>query len=491
MKEPMKYKKKLLTYMLYIFLFLVLVFPFFGTLAYVIPAADDFSFAGDMQRYGGDNIKGVFNMVKDNYFHWQGSFFGTFLIGAVNPLQKFGVKGISLFLIVVLILFILIIMWMVSLFLRKTYKNAEKTIILISILLVAGSFNARIPKEILFWYTGSCAYTVPLLCAFLGVILLLKYYQEQEQCEKNKFLLIGSATFGFLASGGALQITGFTCWCYLLLLIFTIIKRKKVKMIGMVFIIVLAGGLLNTLAPGNFVRRDLSYESISIIQAVYYTFIAIINELEYIFSQTYVPWLFLLFTVIAFIGHKPIKEQLYHPLVVGTAVILSWFISTFPVCFGYGNSTIEQRGLTILDIFIVQGVFLIINSLINYIKGFKKIVLTCEGITLIMIFSFISIGYLQSRLPVSTMPSLRCLQKLVSGETQQFSMKWKEIFKEIEGTEGSEVNLEISSDLLDRDMILMFPELSENPDKWVNGAVAIYYGKDKLNVFIKEVESQE
>lgn len=488
MKEPMKYKKKLLTYMLYIFLFFVLIFPFYWALIYVLPAADDFSFSGDVQRFGGHDIRSLLNMVKDSYVGWQGSFFGIFLVGAVDPLRRFGINGISIFLIIILIIFMAMITRLVCLFLKQTYQNTADVTILISILLIAGCLNVRLPKEVFFWYTGTCTYMVPLLCGFLGIMLLLKYWHSNEKSKNNYFLLTGSAFLGFLASGGILQITGFICWCYLLFLIFAFVKKRKVKTIGIVFFIVLTGAFINALAPGNFARQEMTYESVSIFKAVYYTLVTVGNEIKYIFSETYIPWLLLTFTILAFLYHKPINEKLYHPVIIGITVIFSWCISTFPVCFGYGSSAIEQRGYIILDLFIVLGLFLFINSLVNYIKTIRKVILTRENITIIFIFSIIMIGYLQISLPAGNIPSLRCLQKLVSGEAQHFSNDWKETLQEIESSDESIVKVELDRSLLDKDMIFLFPELSENPEKWVNGAVAIFYGKDRLDVSIEEEE---
>lgn len=194
------------------------------------------------------------------------------------------------------------------------------------------------------------------------------------------------------------------------------------------------------------------------------------------------------FTILAFLYHKPINEKLYHPVIIGIAVIFSWCISTFPVCFGYASSAIEQRGYIILDLFIVLGLFLFVNSLVNYIKTIRKVILTRESIIIIFIFSIIMIGYLQTSLPAENIPNLRCLQKLVSGEVQYFSNNWKETLQEIESSDESVVKVELDRSLLDKDMIFLFPELSENPEKWVNSAVAIFYGKDRLDVSIKEEE---
>lgn len=490
MKEnQIEYNKRKYLYIVFcIFLIILLLVPFFWALYYVLPAADDFSFSGDIQKLGGHNIGGAFKMVKDNYFSWQGSYFGLFLVGIVDPLRRSGVKGISTFLIIIFILFITIIFSIVYIFNRKTYRKSNFVLFVTSILVTAGCLNVRLPKEIFFWYTGACTYLVPLLCGFVGLICLEKYYQSKEENVKSKSLLIISAFLGSLASGGILQVTGFICWLYLLFFLYAFYKKRKLLKIGGIFLVVLGGALINALAPGNFARQEMSYEKISFLKAIYYTIITIINELKYIFSVTYIPWLLIIFIILAFLYHKPIKEKLYHPMLVGVAVILSWFISTFPVCLGYGSSTMEQRGYTILDIYMILGMFLILNSIVNYIKLYKKINLTGEGIIIISIFSVVTIGYFQPQIPISNIPSLLCLRQLISGEAQQFNREWTEILKEIEDTEGSEVNLTIKDNLFDKDIIYLFPEISENPEKWINDAVAKYYGKERLNININKQE---
>ncbi len=369
------------------FLLITGMIPYLITVVYALPAADDFTFSNDVVSFGGHSLAGVFNTVKSFYMSWQGSYYGVALSGGIDPIGRMGTGGINIVLLLTAISGIFIISVVIYKFCMLNYAAKEIRVFL-TIAMLWGYFNTRIAKELTFWYNSICIYTIPLLTGLFGVICLIKAIMDANDKRKSSIFCLLSMTLGFLASGGSLQVAGYVCWLYLLFLGWGILEKKHWKITLMAFGITLLGALVNVTAPGNYNRQSTSYENISIFKAAYYTFITVINEMKYIFSQTYIPWLLLLLTIIAFLFLKPVKEKLYHPIIVGGAVLISWLISTFPVCYGYASSELASRGYEILDIYMVIGLFLFINSLVNWLK-LKEISLSKEVILAVGILAVI------------------------------------------------------------------------------------------------------
>lgn len=458
-----------------------LILPIIGTMCYALPSADDFSFSNDLRRAGGHNFHGIMTVVKDNYLGWQGSFFSTFSVTFLDSFHSFGITGIKITLICIFLLFIFSIICFMKLYTNAIYDMPKEIVFFIILLLIAWCFNIRMAKQLFFWHTGACTYVIPLLFGFFGISCVVSYLKV-----KRYYYLVFCVIFGFLASGGSLQITGFICFGYMIILGICLLKKQNIKAMGLAFGFVLVGALLNALAPGNFARKSMSYEEISLVKAIYYSTVALWNEVIYIASETYYPFIMLIIAIIDFIYCKPIKDKLYHPLLVGCAIIASWLISTFPVCYGYGSSTLEQRGYLILDIYIVLGMFLFMNCLVNYLKIYRQITLSKSNLMICGMLIMLFLGYLQRDIPFSQIPSLQCLSQLKEGKIQECYKGWEQILCEIESSESEDVIIKIDNALLDDEVIIMYPSLSENPTKWVNVAVAEYYGKNSVRILREE-----
>lgn len=473
------------------FLLIIGIVPYVITLIYVLPVADDFCYANDIVQLGGYNLSGIFNMVKRYYQNWQGVYFGIALGGAINPMCSIGASGIKIVLLCVIVLSICIISIFINQLCLVFYSNREVPVIFFISLVLVGCFNTSVAKELFLWFVGACGYTIPFLTGIFGVICLIAVVQKNYSRKKEKICLLFAISSGFLASGGALQITGCICWMYLLLVGWSIFKKKKIKAMLFAFMSTFLGAIINVVAPGNYVRQSTSYEKISIIKALYYTLIAVISELKYIFSQTYIPWLLLLLFVVACIFLKPVNEKIWHPIIVGGVVLISWLISTFPVCYGYADSALAERGCELLDIYIIIGLFLFINSVVNWTK-LKGITLSKEAILIMGIFAVINMGYSQNIIPISKIPSIQCWQQIFSGELKRYHDEWIEVFNTIERSEDDIVEVPVSRWAYEADLVIMRPGMSENFENWVNNGIATYYGKEKVRVIVEdEIENDE
>lgn len=484
-------QKRYINYLIGLFIFSMGILPCLLTIFYALPVADDFSYANDIAKLGGHNIRGVFDLVKSTYQTWQGVYYGVVLGGGIDPMRRAGFSGINIVLFLVMILNVCVMFGFIYQLYSIFYSNKKFPMIVSISAVLAGCLNVRVVKELYFWYVGACGYTIPLLTGILGITCMIIVLKNANNGKKEKLCLYFAIIFGFLSSGGALQVTAYICWIYMLLLSWSILKKKKVKVMAFAFCSTLLGALINVAAPGNYARQSISYEKISIFKAAYYAFNVTISEIRYIFSQTYIPWLLLLLIILAFLFLKPVKDKLYHPLIVGGAALISWLISTFPVCYGYADSTLASRGYETLDIYIIIGLFLFINSLVNWLK-LKEIFLSKEVVLAMSILAMINIGYLQNSVPISSIPGMQCWQQIFSGELKRYHDEWIEVFDTIERSEDAVVEVPISRWAYEADLVIMKPGMSENFEKWVNDGIATYYGKEKVRVVVQdEIENDE
>lgn len=365
---------------------------------YIVPASDDFSYTDYIIEFGGHTISGVSKLVKTYYQRWQGAFLGIGIKGVIDPMNRIGWENIGIILCLTIILFVITLFVIICSFTKKCCHD-KSVLFLLAALWIAIVLNVRVMKELLLWFTGACDYTLAIITGLLGGLCLLKYNKEGITKEKKVVFLGISVLLVFLTGGGSLQIAGFFCWVYLLYLGWSILKKRNIKTAIIVFMSSFMGALVNVAAPGNYVRKSVSYESISFVKAAYYAVVAVGNEIKRIFSSTYIPLFLLLIIILLFIYGNAIEEKLFHPMIVGIAVVGGWVISTFPVCYGYGDSSLAERGYETLDIFIVLGLMLFVNSFVGWAKG-KEISLTRENIITIGIMVFIFSGYLQGSLTV-------------------------------------------------------------------------------------------
>ncbi len=222
---------------------------------------------------------GVFNMTKAFYKNWEGIYFGAILGGGIVPLRRWNFLGINLVLLCIFLLSIFIIGRFIYQLCLPFYPCKKSIIFFMVTVNLFTCFNLRIAREMYFWFVGACGYTIPLFTGLLGFCCLVNACKSECLGRKRTLYLIVSSVLGFFSSGGNLQITAYICWLYLLFLAGSIIKTRNIKSVFFSFSVTLLGALLNVAAPGNYIRKNTSYEEISIIKAIFYTIVPVHKQL--------------------------------------------------------------------------------------------------------------------------------------------------------------------------------------------------------------------
>lgn len=463
--------------------------PYLACTYYVLPCSDDFGTANSMTALGGHSIKNVFLNVRQVYFNWLGTYSGKTFSAFFDPLGRMGTEGNRVFLCVLSVLFVLLTGTLFFMFFSFYMGARKQHIFLLVSLCTAMCLNCRVLTQILFWFTGGAEYTLPVLFGFGGIITQISLFRERKGSRKKIFVFSGSF-LGIIACGGNLQVAGFVCFVFLVFLCYSVWKRTNIYAHAISFTVVFMGALMNAAAPGNYVRKGVIESNISMTRAIFYAMIAVLEEIKYIFSSSYIPWMLLCLLILNLFFLPVICEKLYHPMLVGVIVLCVWLISSFPVCYGYGSSLLMDRGKELLDVFIVIGLCFWVSCCANWLKQ-KNIILRKESLLVIILLALVHTGYQQSEMPISQMPSVVCFLQLASGDLKEYHDEWKDALEQIEESNMDTVEVAVRKSVYETKSIVRSPGLTEEFEDWHNTAVATFYGKEKVRVIIQDAEESE
>lgn len=163
--------------------------------------------------------------------------------------------------------------------------SAWHTIGLYALFLTA-FLNLRVYEENFYWFSGATSYTIPVILATAGLLLLLN------GCGRKRMAhVVLSGILLFLACGGSLEVALPVCYVVFVFAVYqisftvrnTIIAERGRKAWIVPFAAAYAGTLINGLAPGNYVRHSLTAESENVVKTLYH---AVLNSLFQLFDES-------------------------------------------------------------------------------------------------------------------------------------------------------------------------------------------------------------
>ncbi len=272
------------------------------TCGYTFFTADDYWHAveaGGAMESAGAVWKAAFAFMQARYAGWQGTYLTMFLQIALCPLNYAGVNAyaaLHVLLIVVCLGFFLALYLFVRELAKWTGFSSERGIAGVYVLAVTCLLNLRSYAEDFFWFSGAVSYTIPLMLALTGAALLVRSLRlQQGGC---RLRLAGAAVFMLLACGGSLQIAVPVCYGMLVLGVYLFVHlfgrkkcvRKRTGRRGngafwylLPIAAALIGTAINGLAPGNYVRHDVTAEKSGMLKTLYH---AAGNTLFQLFDET-------------------------------------------------------------------------------------------------------------------------------------------------------------------------------------------------------------
>ncbi len=466
------------------------LYVYLHTASYVMPAADDFTISADIRNsrlLGEGYLYLSLKWMHRIYLTWQGTFVSNFLLYFMAPYVRFGVYGIRIFCAISIFLFYANL-WMLIHCIMKYLLRCEKraVIFFVCALLTWLISNARITMEVFFWYNGICVYTIPLIFTLSGIRYFIKYvFVDAEQ--RN---FISAVVFGFLACGGVLQCSAIVCFIYLLICVWGfMIKHPRRKKVSVVFATVLIGSLINCLAPGNFTRQGAINEAgLPVFRAFEYALFNVLGEFVRLWNKTDLPYLLLAMLLIGFLvwhnNSQQVRIRVWMIASCGMGFFLCMWVCCYPVALGYSSELMEPRGYFIVDVFLIIGVMLCAFMLGGWAwqatecdTSKKRIYFRVSVLFMIMAFFLFNII-----MPVEKIerPVLMCVADDKQGYFTRFRDMWENILKQFE--EADEVCVTVHSQLIPSPQELKNPDLSDDPDYWINVGAAKYFGKETVQI---------
>lgn len=461
----------------------IIVLPILAISFYALPAADDFSNTNRMGMLLIEEhsyLKVALSEVWSYYKSTSGYFFSAFLNFFLSPFLRGGITAlrgtvftINLFFYLSLYVFV----DKISKFLGdKIDRRKCLYIYIIALMAFTNNYNN---VETWTWYCVLIAYVFVVACVFWGVAFFIQALQNDKF-----YYIIASSVIGFMASGASLNVTALNCGLYLIIGIIGFRKYNKKKISIICFSSALAGGIINAVAPGNFIRHDITTTSYSIMGSLKSALILGISRVQMLLVYSPFVLLLVLFFIFSLknINYSG-KEWKIHPFIILLVVFVGIVMVNFPVCLGYATTSMPYRCIWVEDCAIYIGVFGWSGYLAGWLKGklgefiiskecFLCLVLCC------LLFSC-SLGGIRS---IESYPTIQMIRQLINGEIEEYAEFWEGIFEEIELSENKDVA--VYREVMKENDFITSPGMWGDKSNWINRSIASYYGKDSAYIVI-------
>jgi hypothetical protein len=340
-------------------LFILSVFTAAASYSYL--STDDYIHAETIGVYQvgfGRLLVASFRFAANEYMTWQGTYFSMFLQALLSPVNGAGAIELEIVMIINCLLFfvsLLILLWSIGKCLAPQQKSFLGKWFFVYTLIITLLMWCQQWSEVFYWYSGSVSYSFPMAFAFLGGACLLHAEKNQQK------VLFGFACFLMLcAVGGSLEIAGAVCYALLLYNGWGWMQQRRFyKMRTSLFGITVAGALVNTIAPGNYLRHShFDKTGLHVLQGLIDAAVNYGLETKALFRYSFLAVAML---VVFFFGlYKQDRFAYTAPRpVLGTGLLsvlslLLWpLVTCFPVALAHSSQWLPLRCAFVVDFILI------------------------------------------------------------------------------------------------------------------------------------------
>lgn len=478
--------KKIDTYILFmeIVVLIFLILPILIVSFFSIPIGDDFSTGYEVLKKmeEGKNIwNAAMACTVHRYLVWGGFYSGQFLNFLINPYINWGMAGYHI------VIFLINLFSMVSLYffvysiLKYIFDvhrvSIHMTFYLMSILMF---YEVAYNSEIYYWYCVSVSYTLLISLMLWAIGLALKIINKT-----SIFGMVMAGILGFIVSGAALNVVALNCGIALLIFIYGYVAKKKWAQ-GVYFCGAFLGAITNVCAPGNFIRHESIMEGYAITDALMAAFKQFNDRILYLMKTTpYIMILSIVFIIsIKCLRSSTVKGNFKIVILMFLLIYIAGTVVNFPVLLGYGEGYFPDRCVYVEDCLIYIGFFVWTIYLAKTVteKRTEKVIGIILAILTVINGSLFITEKLYNNL--SEWTSIKCIEELHSGTAQNYYDYWSDVLNQIEQSNETVVTV-IKSENEGTNHLLPTMGITSDEDNWVNKAVAIYYGKETIQLIIE------
>ena len=487
--------KSLLKSLVFVALAVVIAFPHLMLARYTVPGADDFSCANAVSVLREDHnvLSSAIIYTKNVYRTWQGTYTGELIMG-LEPSVRESFRGIRVILIMAVVLFAASLIALVYTVCRKFFGLTSGQAWAAGLITEFMAFNISLTGELFSWYTGAAVYTFPLIAIFLCLTFSIRSYFD------GKLLYaVLAAVFGIIGAGGSLEVVGFGCAAYLMLLVVYTAGIKNIKanvkriaFLYVPFVLTVAGALLNTAAPGNFARHDVMEAGgeFAVVPTFASSWYNLLTHIGGLITAYMLPLaLVILFVIcICSVSKIVIRGRVLALCIAGAAFIA--VVTIFPVILGYGTYNIDAyisstRIIYMFDLVIVLVLLLLACATALYIREFlrRNQVNAKEQMYKYMVLLF-AIAVLFSGEVFKNYQNgmnYKIMDDLKNDRIQIAAQQMGAIYEKIdEAEDGSDVSL---VEPVIPGTVLYIPLYIDYPGYFANAEVANYYNVNSFSIY--------
>jgi len=466
-------------------LFVLFTLPLFVIAVFAVPFADDFSY-GTFTVHTRRETASVFRTmiaavegVQIMYGGWQGTFSAMFLM-SLHP----AVFNEDLYFIGPML--ILLVFIVANLFLLKVvfvnYLRADKfTSFALSVLFVFILVQfIYSPTEGIFWYNASIFYTFFHSLALTLVSLVLLQLKEKKRSRSVVYLVV--SCLAALVLGGGNYITALVTVVVLaFIVLYAFLKKKNFLYVLPVLCLLILTFVISVIAPGNAVRQA-NLESMNPFAAVGFSFVYAGGFIWHILSVPFLLALLILFPPMIRIVRNTTFQFPYPALIVALfyCVYAASFTPNLYANSGFGPARVLNINVYMLMFFGLFSCVYIIGYVVKKLERRKKEMprllsrpTTCA---LVALFVALAIGGYSAIRPIN-MSGLTAFTSLTSGEARQFH---DEALYRRSILHDESIQNAVLPPFTAQPEFLMFYDISDDPNYWVNIDVANFYNKNSV-----------
>ncbi len=444
--------------------------PFLCAARYTVFCGDDFAFYNGSLAEPIKNLF-VFSLKQgyETYMTWQGTYLTNILNRLLNPLHTYSYSMLRLLMMGCVTMAVLSTALLCREADRLFSLGGRWGCLFAAILLPLFSFREY--EEVYLWFVGAMAYLVPTVFLILGAALTLRGER------RASWLSIAAACISMLLmAGGVLLIGGFAaCMTLLLLLVDALERRRFSPRYLAVFLAVLAGDLINTLAPGNF-AKNAETGGFHLGKAVTQSFAAVLQEYAFFLSHGLMLLALLIMLAVGWKCAGKLRWISFSLALIG--LVLTPVVTAFPFMLGYAISDLgllSSRFYFVVDMALVvcmDVAAILLGGQLHAVisKPLKRAVPYLFGL-LSAAALILSLAFAHESVPV------QISRNLAEGKIQAFGAGWHEIYERLRACPGEDV---VIYEQPDRCMGCNNMFFRAFPDNWVNASAARYFGNNRI-----------
>lgn len=462
---------------------------------YTYPVQDDFYNTVnvlEVMQQGHTAFGAALYKAITGYTTYSGYYFSLFLTYFTDGIVKCNLWGIRVIQFVMVVCFYIVVCIFIKCIAKEIMHFEQKVQLPICALFIMclTCLNYFSENEDFYWFCASVIYLIPLTCILLGVILMICAINREDWK-----LLILVCMLGFLSGGAVLNIAAFGCILFVMTTYWGIVVKKKVKMSLLGCFPMILGGILNVVAPGNYMRKGTPITGEEIYETAIGTLKYTFERFEMYFKEfpLFPAILLILFIILLKCECKNYQYKFWVPILFSIVMVLSVAIIIFPVALGYSMEVyaIMERSNFISDLAIFTFFFFILF----YFRGWLAVKLpkvkfsyNRRYVAGILIVVILFIGLLKCN--IREIAAVRITRELRNGRIREYSEWNVSVIQAME--QGNDEIVEIETLNPEDKTCLINPKLyygKYDPDKeFANRSMAKFYGKKAIYIYEREDE---